>query len=77
MSKGYNDPYKYKVDIGTDLVYFGFDGKRELALFGGSFFVTYPQVITLKDVEEDIKENYQRYKDEDLQFTYQAWGYYD
>ena len=68
--------YEYHEYIDGELVYFGFDGKR-LSLFGGSYEITFPQIMSYAEVVEDLKHNYATYKEEDLLFTYQAFGYYD
>ena len=75
--RDYIDPYEFTVDIGTDVVEFGFDYDRELVLFGGSYSVTFPQKMTMDEILEDIKKNYADYKQDDLMATYRAWGYYD
>lgn len=76
------DAYKYSVLINGESVNYGYDPKKQtLALFGGSFYVTFPiekyGKMTRKQAEKDLIENYQQYRDEDLIATYQAWGYYD
>lgn len=74
---GYIDPHKYFVDVDGKEVFFGFNGINEIALFGGSYFITYPENMTLEAVKQDIIDNYSDYQADQLESTYRAWGYYD
>ena len=71
------DPYAYSVDVDGQELNFGFNGDNEIALWGGSYFVTYPDHMSLDEVKQDIIDNYLQYKNDDLEAHYRAWGYYD
>ena len=83
MERGdYMNAYKYKVMIDGNEVFYGYDPiKQTLALFGGSYYIAFPVEkfgkMTRKQAENDLIKNYQQYKNEDLEATYRAWGYYD
>ena len=70
------DHYKHFVLVNGERVYFGFDGRR-LSLFGGSLEIRFPRVITLEEAKEDVEKNYNKYREEDLMATYEAFGFYD
>lgn len=46
------DAYKYTITIDGNEVYFGFDGNRELALWGGSYCITYPHILANRLTQE-------------------------
>jgi len=68
------DAYKYTITIDGNEVYFGFDGNRELALWGGSYCITYPHKMTLKAVKDDLKANYQEYRSDMMYSEYCAFA---
>lgn len=70
-------PYEFRIEIDGQDVFFGFDGKRTMTLWGGSFSVQYPKQMTYEEVKDDIRKNYQEYKQDDLEAHYRAWGYWD
>lgn len=63
----YIDPCQYTVKINGEDIPFGFDGTT-IALFGGSYFITMPQAITLDDARQDIEKNYALYHEENMLF---------
>ena len=73
----YIDPYAYSVDVDGQEVNFGFNGENVIVLFGGGYYVTYPESMTLDEVKQDLVDNYLQYKSDDLDAHYRAWGYYD
>ena len=76
------DAYEFGVMINGEWVQYGYDSDTQtLHLFGGEFSVTFPEnkfgKFSRKQAEQDLVENYEKYKYENLDFTYRAWGYYD
>ena len=57
----YSKAHKYSVIVDGNHVSFGFNGRNEIALFGGSYGIIYPKEMTLDEVKADIKENYYKY----------------
>ena len=57
----------------------GFDQVVTVVLFNGSMSFTYKldSTILLNDIIQQIEDDYNKLKAEDLQFFYQANGFYD